>query len=73
MFEDGDLWPFSCPQCGEEFVVQIGKLKSGKMPRCAWCQARLPITVEMFTAALAKARAGEFNPWAPMTRIRPVA
>jgi hypothetical protein len=27
----------------------------------------------MFTAALAKARAGEFNPWAPMTRIRPVA
>ncbi len=72
MFENRDPWPLRCPQCGEEFVVEIGKLKSGKVPRCAWCQALLPITGEMFMAALTNARAGEFDPWASMTGIRPV-
>ena len=26
--DDTDLWPFKCPECGEEFTEQIGTVKA---------------------------------------------
>ena len=28
MYEDKDPWPFRCPQCGNEFTEEIGRLKA---------------------------------------------
>jgi len=66
MYEDRDHWP----QCSKEFVDRIGEFKAGKRLRCPWCEARLPVTGNQFCVALARARAGELDPWASMTKIR---
>lgn len=76
MYEDKDPWPFKCPQCGEEFTEEIGRLKaqargkniSAKCPGIIGVgPIRCPITVrysaEQFLLKLAEAKAGRFDPF----------
>ncbi len=34
MYEDKDLWPLKCPECGKEFTKEIGWLKAHTDVKC---------------------------------------
>jgi hypothetical protein len=75
MYEDKDLWPFKCPECGEEFTKEIGWLKTqtpnieikcpgilntlGPIP----CPQTLRYRAEEFRLALSEATAGRYDPF----------
>ena len=71
MYEDKDPWPFRCPQCGEEFTEEIGRLKAQIPYLEVKCPGTLstvgpipcPITIrysnEQFRLALSEAQAGK--------------
>jgi hypothetical protein len=75
MYEDKDPWPFKCPECGEEFTEQIGRLKAQTPTIAVKCPGILnpigpipcPITLrysaEDFRLALAKVTAGQQDPF----------
>jgi hypothetical protein len=77
MYEDKDPWPFKCPQCGEEFTKEIGRLKtqaqgheiSVKCPGILkdlgpfLCPVTIRYSAEEFRLALAEAKAGRFDPF----------
>ena len=75
MYEDKDLWPFKCPECGEEFTEEIGWLKAQTQNIAIKCPGILdplgpilcPVTVrysaEDFRLALAEAQAGRRDPF----------
>ena len=65
MYEDRDLWPFKCPKCGEEFTEQIARLKMETTIRCPGqgCSMAFKMSPEEFDVALAKAKAGEYDPF----------
>jgi hypothetical protein len=75
MYKDEDLWPFKCPECGQEFTKEIGWLKTqtptiavkcpgildptGPIP----CPRTLLYDTEEFRLALAEAKAGRYDPF----------
>jgi hypothetical protein len=75
MYEDKDLWPFKCPECGEEFTKEIRWLKAqsstitvkcpgilnplGPIP----CPRTLLYRAEEFRLTLAEAKAGKYDPF----------
>jgi hypothetical protein len=83
MYEDKDFWPFKCPQCGEEFMKEVGWLKtqargthlSVKCPGIVnrlgpiLCPTTLRYGAEEFRLILAEAQAGRFDPWRSMVRV----
>jgi hypothetical protein len=75
MYEDDDPWPFKCPECGEEFTKEIGWLKA-QTPTIAvkcpgilnplgpiLCPVTLHYSAKEFRLALAKAKAGRYDPF----------
>jgi len=36
-FSDNDMFPFSCPACGERIEETIGRLKQDQVVRCSHC------------------------------------
>jgi DNA-directed RNA polymerase subunit RPC12/RpoP len=65
VYEDKDLWPFKCPKCGKEFTQQIGHLKIETTIRCPGqgCSMAFKMSPAEFDVALAKAKAGEYDPF----------
>lgn len=70
MYEDKDLWPLKCPQCGEEFTKEIGWLKANSSVKCPGiinpvgpipCPVTLTVSAEEFRLALAEAKAGRYD------------
>jgi hypothetical protein len=75
MYEDKDPWAFKCPDCGEEFTEEIGRLKAqtlninvkcpgiinpiGPIP----CPMTLRYSAEEFRLALTEAKAGRMDPF----------
>jgi hypothetical protein len=81
MYEDKYPWPFRCPECGEEFTEELGRLKTQTKNVSVKCPGiinrlgpiRCPITIrysaEEFGLVVAEAEAGRFDPWRKMLRI----
>jgi hypothetical protein len=76
MYQDKDPWPFKCPECGEEFTEEIGRLKAQfpgdpevSCPRIlnpvgpVPCPVTLTMSAEEFRSALAQAQAGRYDPF----------
>lgn len=73
VYEDNDLWPFKCPECGEEFTKEIGWLKAQGPKIRVKCPGIVnllgpipcPITIECsdkeFGLMLTEAEAGGHN------------
>lgn len=75
MYEDKDPWPFRCPECGEEFTEEIGRLKAqtknvevrcpgilnpvGPIP----CPVTIRYSTKQFGLMLAEAQAGSTDPF----------
>lgn len=70
MYEDDDLWPIKCPECGEEFTEKIGRMKAGEQSRCPRCLLNLWHPKEQFLLALGEAQAGRSDPWRGMLRLQ---
>jgi hypothetical protein len=34
MYEDDDLWPIKCPECGNEFLEKVSRIKTGERIKC---------------------------------------
>ena len=62
MYEDDDLWPIKCPECLEEFVEKIGRMKAGEKSRCPGCSLNLRHPTEEFLLALAGQRQADLTP-----------
>ena len=58
MYRDDDLWPVTCPRCGEHFHKQVGWLKKNNIMRCpsSECGANLWYYPETFIRDLNKAQ-----------------
>jgi hypothetical protein len=72
MYEDNDLWPIKCPECGEEFTKEVGWLKAHTEVRCPGVLNALgpilcPVTITYGTEQLgldiAEAKAGRLDPF----------
>ncbi len=72
MYEDQDLWPLKCPECGEEFTKEIGWLKAHSEVKCPGilnrigpipCPVTLTYRTEQFCLDVAKAKAGHLDPF----------
>jgi hypothetical protein len=71
MYEDHDPWPFKCPECGEEFTEQIGRLKTQGFAKCPGfstpgpipCPMTINVRAEEFGLALTEAKAGRYDPF----------
>ena len=77
--DDTDLWPFKCPECGEEFTEQIGTVKANNfhvkcpaitLPGPIPCPCTSIYSESDFNRALAEAKKGLRDPWKDMVRIR---
>jgi hypothetical protein len=74
-YEDEDLWPFKCPECGDEFTEQIGRLKAQTPTinvRCPGilnptgpvrCGLVMRYSAEEFGLMLAEAKARRYDPF----------
>jgi rubredoxin len=71
MYEDTDVWPIKCANCGYEFTEEIGRIEAGDEIGCPECGTDND-PCEHFSVYLSLARKGEFNPWGHMVRITPV-
>jgi hypothetical protein len=72
MYEDEDLWPLKCPECGEEFTEKIGRLKTNLSAKCPGiknpigpipCPMTVTVSAEELGLALAEAKAGRYDPF----------
>jgi hypothetical protein len=75
LYEDRDLWPFKCPECGEEFATEIGWLKSQRRVieiKCPGilnpvgpisCPRTLHYRATEFRLVLGQAKAGRYDPY----------
>jgi DNA-directed RNA polymerase subunit RPC12/RpoP len=73
MFEDQDLWPVQCPNCGYETKKEIGWLKTNRRVQCPGCRANLWHHPETFIDRLDDARRAveDFNRGIKMDRETP--
>jgi hypothetical protein len=72
MYEDKDPWPIKCPECHEEFVAEVGRIKAGERIKCPGVDCTLSVwyPAEQFRLMLAEAEAGIFDPWRDMIRLQ---
>jgi uncharacterized Zn-finger protein len=63
MYKDEDLWPVTCPRCGEQFHKPVGWLKKNHIMQCpgAGCGADLQYHPQTFMDALNKAMGAIFD------------
>jgi hypothetical protein len=70
MYEDQDLWPLKCPECGEEFTKEIGWLKAHTTVRCPGvidplgpipCPITLTYRTDEFCIEVAEAKARKLD------------
>jgi hypothetical protein len=72
MYQDKDLWPVKCPECHEEFVAEVGRMKAGEQLRCPakYCALSFWYPTRQFLLTLAEAEAGRIDPWRDMIRLQ---
>ncbi len=63
MYEDHELFPLRCSQCGHKFKQQVGRLKAGTDLWCPGpgCGVRLKYEAAEFLRALGQARRGLYD------------
>ena len=68
MYKDKDLWPVKCPECHEEFVAEVGRMKAGEKLKCPakYCAVNFWYPTKQFLLTLAEADAGRLDPWRDM-------
>jgi hypothetical protein len=72
MYEDNDLWPIKCPECGNEFLEKVSRVNTGERIKCPSvdCSTGVWHPPEQFKLALAQANAGIFDPYGNMLRLQ---
>jgi phage FluMu protein Com len=73
MYQDNELWPFTCAHCGEHFQKQIGWLKAHAAIRCPRCLTCHEYRSEEFIVTVAQARKGLYDPLRYIHRAKTVA
>jgi len=51
-FADSDLFPFSCPACGERIEETIGRLKQDSVVQCPHCGVKASFYPETLARAV---------------------